>query len=593
MNLRILFTLLVLFFGNRLIAQFFEASGQSVFQKLINSDADIGDYDNDGDIDIIVMGLNTDTGDDVVTVLYQNDGDGNFTEIQNILNTEYRNGEVQFIDYNNDGALDILISGLTSEEAQTRIYRQDNGNFIEVDFQFDNTLINSRYAWGKLDRDKNDDFILTGCEDAIDEKTYMFRGNGNDDFELIENVFQAGIQGTVQLADLDNDGDNDVIITGASSELEIELGIYENLGNFDFELVASLEGFFNGTLELKDLDGNGLIDILKTGNIQDVETGQTSAATKIYINTGNFEFSEFSDFSFQAVGDFSNFKAADFTGNGLLDFLLIGRIPPFTSSSYYGALLLNSGNLSLSETNDTGIPNQSYYDIEVADFDMDGDLDLYVVNGQESDIYFNVTAIPNEIPNAPPILESIVVDDAVALSWEVGSDFTTSTAEFLSYNIYIGSSSGIGDIVHPQAEISTGQRTVVELGNNGYSLVYSLTDFEVGTYYWSVQSVDSQYAGSSFAPEQSFEIKSLGLDGIPDSGIIVLSNNVTDAVWQISSDTPLTNLYIYTIEGKLLGKHDLKGKKAVSIANNAFTKGAYIIKIHSDSKSQTFKTLKQ
>lgn len=593
MTLRILFVLLILLFENQLAAQFFEASGQTVFQKLINSNSDIGDYDNDGDIDIIVMGLNTDTGDDVVTVLYQNDGDGNFTEIQNILNTEYRNGEVQFIDYNNDGALDILISGLTSEEAQTRIYRQSNGDFTEVDFQFDNTLINSRFAWGKLDRDKNDDFILTGCEYAIDEKTYMFRGNGNDDFLLIDNNFQAGIQGTLQLADMDNDGDNDVIISGASSELEIELGIYENLGNFDFELVASLEGFFNGTLELRDLDGNGLMDILKTGNIQDVETGQTSAATKIYLNTGNFEFSEFSDFDFQEVGDLSNFKAADFTGNGILDFLLVGRIPPFTSSSYYGALLLNSGDLSLTENTDTGIPNQSYYDIEVADFDGDGDLDLYVVNGQESDIYLNITAIPNEMPSAPPSLDNIVVDDGVTLSWEVGSDFTRSNSDFLSYNIYIGSSSGLGDIVNPQADITTGHRRVVRLGNNGHNLTYHLTDIDIGTYYWSVQSVDSQFEGSPFAPEQSFEIKSLGLEGIPNTGFIVLSNNISEAVWQISSDTPLSDLYIYTIEGKLLGKHDLKRKKSVSITNNVFAKGTYIIKVYSGSNSQTFKTLKQ
>jgi hypothetical protein len=103
----------------------------------------------------------------------------------------------------------------------------------------------------------------------------------------------------------------------------------------------------------RDCDGNELIDIIKTGNIS--ISNSTDTSTKMYFNTFGFSFSENTDTVFTAVGDDSNFVSADYTGNGELDYLVVGRVLPFTQLLFSASLLENSGNLTLTENTTTGI----------------------------------------------------------------------------------------------------------------------------------------------------------------------------------------------------------------------------------------------
>jgi hypothetical protein len=55
------------------------------------------------------------------------------------------------------------------------------------------------------------------------------------------------------------------------------------------------------------------------------------------------------------------------------------------------------------------------------------------------------------------------------------------------------------------SQIVTGRRLVVEMGNAQHRRSLRVTGLTPGaTYYWSVQAVDNGFAGSPFAPEQSF-----------------------------------------------------------------------------------------
>ena len=94
-----------------------------------------GDYDNDGDLDLFVgnesrMGLPNPSGD-YPCQLFRNNGDGTFTDIAanaGVTNDRYTKG-VAAGDYDNDGDLDIYVSN----GGKNRLYRNDgNGTFTDV-----------------------------------------------------------------------------------------------------------------------------------------------------------------------------------------------------------------------------------------------------------------------------------------------------------------------------------------------------------------------------------------------------------------------------------------------------------------------------
>ena len=92
----------------------------------------------------------------------------------------------------------------------------------------------------------------------------------------------------------------------------------------------------------------------------------------------------------------------------------------------------------------------------------------------------------------------------VTLRWGTGSDAQTP-AVGLTYNVRLGTAPGLADVLAASAEAATGYRQVAAPGNAEQRRFLSFTNLTAGqTYYWSVQTVDGAYAGSAFAPEQSF-----------------------------------------------------------------------------------------
>jgi hypothetical protein len=85
-----------------------------------------GDYDNDGDLDIFLTGFKSGDG---VSKIYKNNGDGSFTEQTSIYLAGVWNSSVAWADYDNDGDLDILLTGITSNGRISKIYKNNNVNF--------------------------------------------------------------------------------------------------------------------------------------------------------------------------------------------------------------------------------------------------------------------------------------------------------------------------------------------------------------------------------------------------------------------------------------------------------------------------------
>ena len=109
-----------------------------------------GDYDGDGYLDFILCGR--DTSNQLFSSLFQNDGAGAITEIAAGL-VPVELGATAWADYDNDGDLDLLITGRESgSQKNARIYRNDAGQFTDIAAPLAG-VSRAAAAWGDYDRD--------------------------------------------------------------------------------------------------------------------------------------------------------------------------------------------------------------------------------------------------------------------------------------------------------------------------------------------------------------------------------------------------------------------------------------------------------
>ena len=97
----------------------------SAIQNVKAYDATFFDFDNDGFLDLIIAGESEEKGGRGL-FLYHNDGKGNFTDVSGLLPEEPRSGrQIAVFDYNDDGDLDVVVAGLNGG---VFLLRNDGGN---------------------------------------------------------------------------------------------------------------------------------------------------------------------------------------------------------------------------------------------------------------------------------------------------------------------------------------------------------------------------------------------------------------------------------------------------------------------------------
>ncbi|HKK61585.1 MAG TPA: FG-GAP-like repeat-containing protein [Bacteroidales bacterium] len=125
-------------------------------ENLSSSSVDFGDYDADGDLDILIAGSDIDKNS--FTSVYKNLGDFCFEE-QELNIRKVFPGNVKWLDYDNDGLLDISIIG-RSGLPLLAIYKNHGDNvFSEFETNIDPSWFNSA-AWFDYDSDGDLDVAL-------------------------------------------------------------------------------------------------------------------------------------------------------------------------------------------------------------------------------------------------------------------------------------------------------------------------------------------------------------------------------------------------------------------------------------------------
>ena len=123
-----------------------------------------GDYDNDGDLDLLLTGYNEDIGGGDFSKIYRNNGDNTFTEQTSISLTGVYSGSAAWGDYNNDGYMDILLTGYDQSTTMiSKIYRNNGNNTFTEQTSISLTGVTTGTgAWGDYDNDGDLDILLIG-----------------------------------------------------------------------------------------------------------------------------------------------------------------------------------------------------------------------------------------------------------------------------------------------------------------------------------------------------------------------------------------------------------------------------------------------
>ncbi len=259
-------------------------------------------------------------------------------------------------DYNNDGYLDLVVSGITpliidgaQQNLRKAYFYKNNGNgtFTEVEQDFPAMNIAS-IVWLDFDNDGNLDLFMAG-DDEIGPYSCMFRNLGPEGNYGFEQVFDGefafvdnggGNRGNryVATADYNNDGWTDILIEGNNSEGR-RCRLYKNLLGIGFLEVETpvngVEDFFHmnaGSSAWGDYNNDGFQDILCNGYFaedersplrvpENLENPRKACGTIVYTNNGDGTFSAPAHFD---GGESGESAWCDYNNDGLLDFIVTG-----------------------------------------------------------------------------------------------------------------------------------------------------------------------------------------------------------------------------------------------------------------------------
>jgi len=197
-----------------------------------------GDYDNDGDRDLFW------SRNEKLTLFFDNDGDGTFTQNTNIEIAQWpRKYHGNWADYDNDGDLDLYtVAGYP--DAPSLLENTGDGDFAVVTGQeiSEDTGYWTGGYWGDYDNDGWIDLLVLGHYFYEPYLNRLYHNNGDGTFTRVTDEVVATDEEPSSAAawsDHDRDGDLDLFIANVNNHNNT---MYENLGNSNHWIQIKLEG---------------------------------------------------------------------------------------------------------------------------------------------------------------------------------------------------------------------------------------------------------------------------------------------------------------------------------------------------------------
>lgn len=473
-----------------------------------------GDYNNDGAMELYVSGHNP--YDDFVAfvgsfaggIFFPNPTASAFLE-------PLAYGSAEWGDCNNDGFLDLLVTGEdTFGLARTFLYLNDGAGGLVPN---GDSLMGVRYSeahFGDRDNDGFLDIVIMGqpspTPPLLSGSTYFYQNDGTGHFKRVrQSIFNPSAHGSVSWIDFNQDDYVDIVRSGALvSGIQSEfISTISSRGTHNTsQLTGGWDGaaLVNSSFSWYDYDNDQDLDHLASG-LEYFQGTTTSVKSGLYvmdsINIAGFPAYTSNPFNFNIMG--GDVSWADFNDDGRADFFAFGKAD---NGQYLAKVFYNTINGLTDSANAGPIMGVDSGNVVWVDFNGDQRLDILATGIDQNGVpslrmYQNNLTDPLQSPSPPQNLTHLIDSNQnVQLSWNLNP----GEALGLSHNVRIGTTPGGTDILGPMADSNTGERRIYRLGNAGINHSLIIAGLDTGTYYWSVQTIAADYEGSSFAPEQSF-----------------------------------------------------------------------------------------
>jgi len=445
-------------------------------------DTALGDLDGDGDLDIVVARY----GDDYV---FFNDGTGGFGAGQAFGGDN--SWAVALADVDGDGDLDCAIgNGETNVSAgnQNYVYFNDgNGNLANGAPFGGQDEYSYSVVFADMDGDGDPDIVVGNGMPGGNLQNYIYFNDGGGNFGT-RLAFGSTMDDTLEVGvgDLDGDGDLDIACANGTINPVPDTVYINNGGNFgaprhlyDGIYISTLQSW---GLDLGDVDLDGDLDIAVA------HWGMYGGQSRVFFNDGAGNFNVgYSDFG--GPGDVSSgVRLADFDGDGDLD-------AAHTTTGGAGTYVqLNDGSGSFPVQRIVGAGNTSAWSLAAGDLDGDGDLDLVEGNYGGApygytNVYLNggTQAVPPTITGVQPGSGPTAGGTSVILSGSAFSGATGVTFNGAAAAFTVVSNTRI-DCVTPAG--SAGQASVVVTTPAGSNAANSLFTYIAPTPVPSIVSIN-------------------------------------------------------------------------------------------------------
>ncbi|MHB8484364.1 MAG: CRTAC1 family protein [Candidatus Acidiferrales bacterium] len=329
----------------------------------------VGDYNNDGYPDLLVLGYGR-------CILYHNNGNGTFTDVTaraGVANAGRWASSAAWFDYDNDGRLDLVIANYIDWSPDRNFWCGDHGPGMRS---------------------------YCHPDDYNGESPTLYHNNGDGTFTDVSKQSGVGLKpgnglGVVTF-DYDNDGWQDIFIANDS----MANFLFHNNRDGTFREVGYLAGVAVSADGLPEAGmGTDAADTTGKGRMDLLVTHLDSQLARLYQNMGDGTFDDatlrsglgYATFHMSGFGarfmDYDNDGAPDiFMANGHV----LDNIQRYSASVHYAEpklMFRNQGhgafqNVSDDLGRDFQLPRVSR-GAAIGDFDNDGDLDILVNNNGE------------------------------------------------------------------------------------------------------------------------------------------------------------------------------------------------------------------